>query len=162
MTFGSAPGTGISRAHRSGTLESPISRAATAGNWASRSGVSVKMQLTRSSAVSWLRARISRISSSVAARIASALFSVTELAPRIAISRIRGRDSINWARGVAQALHLVLAQPPVLTRFEAPQAERAEGDPLELADGMADRLAHAADLALAALVHDQLERVGPD
>ena len=48
MTRGSEPGTGISRAHSSGTRSKPEARAATAGNSASRSSVSVKMQLTTS------------------------------------------------------------------------------------------------------------------
>src|ERR671924_498957 len=101
ITFGSAPGTGISRAHSSGTLDSPISRAATAGNSASRSGVSVKMQLTRSSAPSAMRAGL-----------------------------------------------------------EATQAQRPEGDAFERLDGVADGLAHALDLSLAALVDRQLDPVG--
>src|SRR3954451_13640137 len=154
MTFGSAPGTGISRAHSSGTAERPISRAATAGNSASRSGVRVKMQLTRSAAPRRLRARISRISSSVAARIAAASFSVTVLAPRSAISRM--------ARGFKQPLDLGRRQAAVLAGLQAAEAQRAEGDPLERADRVPDGLAHALDLALAALVDGQLDAVGPE
>ena len=45
MTFGTDPGTGTSRAQSSGTRSKPMLRAATAGNSASRSSVSVKMQL---------------------------------------------------------------------------------------------------------------------
>src|SRR5919197_6741495 len=151
MTRGSEPGTGISRAHNSGTALSPIRRAATAGNSASRSAVSVKMQLTRSSAASELRASTSCISSSVAWRIASALLSSTVVAPRSAISRIeRGIES------TAQPLDLGGAEPAVLAWLEPTEAQRAEGDALELEDRMADRLAHAADLPLAALVDGQL------
>ena len=85
MTRGSEPGTGISRAHSSGTRLRPIRRAATAGNSASRSWVRVKMQLTRASGSSRLRASISPISSSVACRIASASLASTVVAPRTAI-----------------------------------------------------------------------------
>jgi hypothetical protein len=46
ITRGSEPGTGTSRAHISGTRFKPMLRAATAGNSASRSSVTVKMQLT--------------------------------------------------------------------------------------------------------------------
>ena len=65
MTRGSAPGRSISRAHSSGTASRPMRRAATAGNSASRSGVTVKMQLTIRSGPSALRSMISRISCSV-------------------------------------------------------------------------------------------------
>src|SRR3954447_10872851 len=151
MTRGSAPGTGISRAHSSGTAERPMLRAATAGNSASRSGVRVKMQLTRSCADSPLRARISRISSSVAPIIASAVFSATVLAPRRAISRM--------ARGFKQPLALGRRQAAVLAGLQAAEAQRPESDPLERLDGVADRVAHAAHLALAALADGQLEPV---
>src|SRR4051794_11586939 len=81
-TRGIEPGTSISWAHSSGTWPKPSRRAATAGNSASRSGVSVKIALTTRSGVSSLRVRISRTSSSVAARIASRSFFSTVAAPR--------------------------------------------------------------------------------
>ena len=72
MTRGSEPGTGISRAHSSGTASKPIARAATAGNSASRSSVAVKRQLTHVFGRERVAAMISCISSVVAARIGSA------------------------------------------------------------------------------------------
>src|SRR3954469_5181160 len=157
MTFGSAPRTGISRAHSSGTLLSPISRAATAGNSASRSGVSVKMQLTRSSMASPLRPRISRISVSVAARIASAVFSVTVLAPRSATTRM-GRDSTKSV----EVLDLCRGQLAVIADRQAAELERAESHPFQGFHRVPDRLEHALDLALAALMNRQLDVVGAD
>ncbi len=41
------------------------------------------------------------------------------------------------------------------------EPQRPEGDALERVDGMADRLAHPPDLALAALVDGHLEHAGP-
>src|SRR3954454_8939226 len=157
MTCGSAPGTGISRAHRSGTDERPISRAATAGNWASRSGVSVKMQLTRSSAPRALRESSVRISSSVADRIASAGFSVTVLAPRSATSRM-SPDSTKFA----ELLDLRRGQRAMAAELQRAQTQRPEGHALERTDGMADGLEHALDLALAAFADRQLDVVGAD
>jgi hypothetical protein len=57
-------------------------RAATAGNSASRSSVIVKMQLTTSDGTIALRRMISRISHSVAPRIAWGSFLSTVVAPR--------------------------------------------------------------------------------
>src|SRR4051794_33922341 len=91
MTRGSEPGTGTSRAHISGTWPKPSWRAATAGNSASRSSVSVNRQLTTSSGTSSLRFMISRISHSVAPRMASAVLRSTVIAPRRAKSLIRER-----------------------------------------------------------------------
>jgi hypothetical protein len=88
MTIGSAPGTGTSRAQSSGTRSKPSLRAATAGNSASRSFVSVKMQLTTSGGPMSLRSMISRMSDSVAARMASASLRSTVVAPRRAKRRI--------------------------------------------------------------------------
>src|SRR2546421_1821347 len=121
MTRGSEPGTATSRVHSSATPSSPSARAATAGNSASRSSVSVKMQLTISSARSSLRRISSRISSVVAARIASASLALTLLAPRSAKSRM--------AAGFCQRPHrpagrvdLVNARAP-----EAPYRDRDGG-----------------------------------
>ena len=140
MTFGSAPGTGISRAHSNGTVDRPISRAAAAGNSASRSGVSVKMQLTRSSAPSLLRSRISRISVSVAARIASAVFSVTVVGASQRDQSHHGAHSTKRA----QALDLRRAQRAVAAGSQRAEPQRPEGDALERVDGMPDRLAACA------------------
>src|SRR5438094_541652 len=87
ITRGSEPGTGISRAHSSGTRLRPRRRAATAGNSALRSSVSVKMQLTTLSTSSAFRFMISRMSHSVAPTIASASLRSTVVAPRRAWSR---------------------------------------------------------------------------
>src|SRR5215203_4167374 len=152
MTRGSAPRTGTSRAHSSGTALSPILRAATAGNSASRSSVSVKMQETRSSAARWLRPRISRISSSVAPRMASASFSVIEVAPRRAYRRIGG-----GIQSAAQPLDLRGGELAVPAGRQAAEPERAEGHPLERLDAVPDRLAHPPHLALATLVDGDLE-----
>src|SRR3954452_2721328 len=88
MTRGSEPGTGISRAHISGTWSKPSWRAATAGNWASRSWVSVNRQLTTSSGTSPLRSMISRMSVSVAPRMSSEVLWSTVVAPRRAKRRM--------------------------------------------------------------------------
>src|SRR3954447_13318594 len=96
MTIGSDPGTGTSRAHSSGTRSKPSLRAATAGNSASRSFVSVKMQLTTSAGPNPLRCMISRISASVASRIASASLRSTVVAPRRANRRIGAGSCHAW------------------------------------------------------------------
>ena len=88
-----APGTPISCAHISGTRLSPMRRAATAGNSASRSGVSVNRQETRSPVSSPLRPSSSCISASVASRMASASLAATVLAPRSAMSRTAQESS---------------------------------------------------------------------
>src|SRR5829696_2559624 len=164
MTRSSAPGTGISRAHSSGTRLSPIRRAATAGYSASRSSVSVKMQLTRSSADSPLRLSSSRMRSSVASRIASASLSCTVVAPRSAISRIE-REVVSAplaarAAGAAQALDLGRGQAAVLARLQALESKRAEGHPFERGDGVADGVEHPPHLTLAPLVDRDLDQVG--
>ena len=86
MTRGSEPGTSISRVQISGTRSKPRRRAASAGNSALRSSVVVKMQLTNWSIASSLRSISAAISSSVAERMAVALFSGTLVAPRSAYS----------------------------------------------------------------------------
>src|SRR4051812_11415709 len=133
-------------------------RAGTAGNSASRSSVSVNMQLTRSSASRWLRARTSRISSSVAARMASESFAPTVAAPRSAI-RPMGAAFNQSARGAPQRVRFRLRQPPVLAGLQPAQPQRPERDALELDHPMPDGLAHPADLALAALVDRDLQAV---
>ena len=87
MHIGSEPGTGISLAHRSGMLVSPAVRAATAGNSAVRSGVTVKMIEIRSSVTQAVAAdHLARAARWSISRIASAVFSETEMAPRIALT----------------------------------------------------------------------------
>src|SRR5436305_14778204 len=102
ITRGIDPGTGTSRAHSRGTRLSPSRRAATAGNSASRSCVSVKMQLTIASATRLLRSISARMSSSVAARIASASLHRTLLAPRSAKRRkgLLGELQLECLRGL--------------------------------------------------------------
>ena len=77
----------LARAQQRHAVEAQA-RAATAGNSASRSSVRVKMQLTTSSGPISLRAMISRISSSVASRIAGDSLTSTVVAPRRAKRRI--------------------------------------------------------------------------
>src|SRR5579875_2776294 len=166
ITRGIDCGTGISCAHSSGTRSKPRARAATAGNSALRSRVAVKMQLTTFSGVSALRCMISRIRSPVAARMSSASFRSTLVAPRRANSRM-ARDSFRARlagahrprRGCPQALELCLAQAPVRSRREPVEGERAEANALEREHGMADRLAHPAHLAVPALADRQLDDV---
>src|SRR4051812_31562853 len=168
ITRGSAPGTGISLAHSSGTALNPMLRAATAGNSASRSSVSVKMQLTTLEASSSLRLRISRSSHSVAPRIAWGSFWSTVVAPRRACSRMGAasygglrRPRLRLPPRHSQRLDLRLGQAAIGTGLEAAEAQRPERDALERGHRMADRLAHPAHLALAPLAQRQLEHSGP-
>src|ERR1044071_1311949 len=158
MTRGSAPGTGISREHSSGTRLSPMRRAATAGNSASRSGVSVKMQLTIESPSRRLRSSSSCMSSSVAWRIGSDSLASTVVAPRRAIKRICG----TLAAGAPQFLDLRRREPPVLALLELPQPQWPEAHALERDHRMPDRLEHSPHLALAPLVDGDLDPVGAE
>ncbi len=56
-----------------------------------------------------------------------------------------------------QPLHLLPREPPALPLPEPTQAQRPEGDPLQLDDAVADGLAHAPHLTLAALAQLDLE-----
>src|SRR5436190_2931736 len=147
ITRGSEPGTSTSRAHSSGTELKPILRAATAGNSAFRSSVSVKMQLTASSGRSALRSRISSISDSVAPRIDSASLASTVVAPR----RANRRMGAHHASRRLQGPDLRRLEPPRLPLLEPPELERTEPHAAQRDDTVADRLAHPADLALAPL-----------
>src|SRR5262245_62000817 len=147
------------------------------------------MQLTMCSASSPLRSISSRMSSSVADRIASASLASTVMAPRSARSFMR-RSIVAAASsppaprrspctmgieggaspppfrppaslsGLPQSLHLRLRPPAALARLEAAEAERAEGHALQLDDPVADRLQHPAHLALAALADRELDDAG--
>src|SRR3954447_8393119 len=156
MTRASEPGTLTSRAHSSGTWLRPIRRAATAGNSASRSSVSVKMQDTRSSVARPLRSSSVRMTASVAVRIASASLPSTLLAPRSAMSRMDDRES---ARALPQPLDLRRGQLPVPAGLELAEPQRPERDPLERDDRVPDGLEHPPDLPSATLVDGQLEVV---
>src|SRR5579875_18826 len=79
-----APGTAISVAQISGTSWKPILRAASAGNSAVRSGVTVNSTLITSSVVRSLRLITAVTSSAVPSRIASRSSASTWIAPRIA------------------------------------------------------------------------------
>src|SRR3954469_357927 len=165
MTRGSAPGTSISRAQISGTLLSPIRRAANAGNSAFRSVVQVKMQLTRSSMLSWLRSSTWLTSSSVASRILSASFASTVVAPRRARSltvrhclrRALAARAALGAGGFAEPLDLGRSQRPVVACGELVETQRSERRALERDHAGAHRLDHAPDLPLASLADRQLE-----
>src|SRR5436305_481020 len=125
ITRGNAPGTGISRAHSSGTWLSPIRRAATAGNSASRSSVQVKMQLTRSSGASLLRSSTALTNSSVASTMAVASFSSTVVAPLRARS-LTASHSDGAARRAACAAQVQIAQGRLVP---APQWRIRAGKP---------------------------------
>src|SRR3954454_5319940 len=158
MTRGSEPGTSTSRAHSSGTELKPILRAATAGNSASRSSVSVKMQLTASSGRSALRSRISSISDSVAPRMASASLASTVVAPR----RANRRMGAHHASRRLQGPDLGGLEPPRLPLLEPPELERPEAHAPQRQHAVADGFAHPLDLAFAPLVDRQLEHAGTD
>ena len=76
-----APGTAISRAHKSGTSFQPSRRAACAGKSASRSGVAVKRALTTRSGLIRLTRTSSVRSRAVAVTMLSASFLGTVIAP---------------------------------------------------------------------------------
>src|SRR3954469_547401 len=59
-----------------------------------------------------------------------------------------------------QALHLVSGQLAPVARRQASRLEPGVADALEPAHRMTDRVAHPADLAVAALVERQLETAG--
>src|SRR6476659_1487169 len=157
ITRGSEPGTSTSRAHSSGTELKPILRAATAGNSAFRSSVSVKMQLTASSGRSALRSRISSISDSVAPRIASASLASTVVAPR----RANRRMGAHHASRRLQGPELGGPQRPCAPLLQAPELQRPEPHPPQRLHAMPDRLAHPPDLALSPLADRELEHAGP-
>src|SRR5205085_11785047 len=122
-------------------------RAATAGNSASRSLVSVKMQLTASCGRSPLRSRISCMSDSEAPRMALASLVSTVVAPRRANRRI----GAHHASRRPQRPNLTRGELPCLPLRQAPELQRPECDPAQRQHTMPDGLAHALDLALAPL-----------
>src|SRR4051812_46792994 len=63
----------------------------------------------------------------------------------------------SWRASAAEALDLLAPQAPRRPGCEVAELERAEGDAAQLDDRVADRLEHAADLPLAALVDDDLQ-----
>ena len=62
-------------------------------------------------------------------------------------------------RGASRIRDLGVREPPVGALAQVAELQRAEADALERPDGVPDGLAHAPDLALAALVDAQLEDV---
>ena len=76
-------GDSTSTAPSSGTWFQPISRAARGANAALRSGVTVKMALAMSSGWTLLAAAMARNSSCVASMMASGVFWLAVVAPRI-------------------------------------------------------------------------------
>src|SRR5215210_3860172 len=162
ITRGSAPGTSISRAQSNGTSLRPSSRAATAGNSASRSEVQVKMQLTRSSWRSELRSSTARMSSSVAARMSSDAFRSTVVAPLSALSLMAAIVSgAALAPGLSQPLDLDRLQPPRLALLERAQPQRPERHPFERRHTVPDGLDHPAHLALLPFPDGDLHEAGP-
>ncbi len=73
-----------------------------------------------------------------------------DAAPRRAAAPALRRPQLGWG------------EPAVRARTQVSQRQRAEPDPLQRSDRVADRLAHPLDLALAALVDRQLDRVRRD
>src|SRR3954468_23903868 len=139
MTRGTAPGTSISWAQSSGTRSKPSLRAAVAGNAASRSGVTVNRQLTTVSACSALRAMISCMSSSVAARMSPASLRSTVVAPRRAKRRIaRGMMPAVVALALASAgcgqEKLADGPPPAAGGLTVSSADFADQGPIPVED----------------------------
>ena len=87
---------------------------------------------------------------------------VTLTAPKV--SRVLTTTALRQRRAAAPALRAPPTSAGLSRRYrpgcEIPQLERAERDPLEPLDRVADRLAHPPHLALAALVDRELDRVG--
>src|SRR5436309_10160165 len=147
ITRSIAPTTGISRPHISGTRSRPSSRAATAGNSASRSSVQVKKQLTIRSGSRRLRASSSRNSSPVAARIEAASLRSAWAAPRTA--QIRSGASFIEPGILPEPLDIGRSEPPGLADLQLAEPDRPEADALEDEHLVADRRRHPPHLAIA-------------
>src|SRR5687767_6774291 len=152
MTRPIAPGTSISRLHKRGTWPKPSSRAATAGNCAFRSSVTVKMTETKLSGRRSFRAMSSETSSRVAARMESSSLASACAAPLIAHNR-----SVIATRILPKRLHLIGAEPAGLPLGEPFEPERAEADALERDDVVAHGLGHPADLSISPLLEGDLD-----
>src|SRR5580704_3264337 len=183
MHRGMEPGTAISAAHSSGTAPNPISRTAVAGKVLVTSAVAVNSTETMSSSTSSLRAMISRISSWERSVTWATVSSSTVVAPRRPLTMSAGGIA-GHSTGIASAAPLSgllrvrvrcgcardrrgrqrpdlgggqVAPPP---RGQVRVAYRADPRPHEAAHGMPDGVAHAADLAVAALVDDEPQHAG--
>ena len=156
----SSPGPGSRGSRAAAPRRGRAGAAATAGNSASRSSVVVKRQLTIASGSSSLRSISSRISSSVAPRIASASLASAWTAPRTAKSRCGSSElDRSSARHLSRAGAIsARAQARACpSRERRPSAQRAEADPPQRHDPVADRLDHPPHLAVAALAQDDLD-----
>src|SRR5215470_8836796 len=156
-TRGMAPGTAISAAQISGTAWKPILRAASAGNSAVRSGVTVNSTLITSSVVRSLRLMTAVTSSAVPSRMASRSTASSWMAPRIArtgnvLSSSRVRTSRLQADGGVQVADFRRRKVSGGARPQVAELDRSNGDTDQAADRMADFGEHPADDVLAALV----------
>ncbi len=152
--------------------EAERARAAVAGNSAVRSSVAVKMMLTRSSCVERRCARsISFTSRCVLASISAFVSSSHVIAPRSARSshgearlargpvgaRCRWRARAGRRPSYERRAPRPASAPATSPGASLPVAQRADARAHQAAHRMADRLAHAAHLAVAALVDDDLD-----
>src|SRR5690242_12220765 len=80
---------------------------------------------------------------------------------RTGATRSSAPRGVRWSRCVAQALDLRGAEPPHVALAQVAEAQRAERDPLQVGDRMADGRTHPLDLALAALAQRELQDAGP-
>ena len=166
-------GTSCSWAPRRATRSRPSAvRAELAGNSAVRSGVVVKKMLTTSSGVSSLRVKSSFTSCAVLASISAFESSVHVVAPRSAWSLIGtivtgrlapGLVATGWVRRgrrgrLVELPHLHRREHTPCARRERSVVQRPDAGAHEPADRMADGIAHAPDLAIAALVDPELDR----
>src|ERR1700729_574324 len=175
-----APGTGISVAHISGTAWKPSLRAASAGNSAVRSGVTVNSTLITSSGARSLRLITAVTRSAVHSRMASLSSASTWMAPRMALTvtcstpydltsrlqcspcsppRARGR----WlqADGGVEFADLLGGEVSGAAGGEVPELDRPDRHPHQAADRMADLDQHPADDPIAPLVQRDLDQGAP-
>ena len=124
--------------------------------------MTVKMQLTTAPVSRSLRPMSSCISSSVAPRMSLASLRSAVVAPRRAKRRIGGRHHRTRLAAARSPSTSAGVRRRAAPGGRSPSAQRAEGDAPQLDHRMADGLAHPADLALAPLAQDELERARPE
>ncbi len=147
----------LARAQQRHVLE-PEGARGDGGNSASRSSVTVKMQLTTCSGASRCCAAIACISSLVASRISAASLRSTLVAPRRANSRMGGdcvRASRARRRSTSSSRRRRCAPAASAPSVSGPKRTRTSDS-----DRMPDGLAHPAHLAVASLVDRQLDLLG--
>src|SRR5580704_13620745 len=144
-TRGIAPLTGISVAHMRGTAWKPSLRAASAGNSAVRSGVTVNRTLITSSGVRSLRVITAVTSSAVPSRLLL-----------LAVAPCHAGCALEPDGGV-QLADLLRGQVPGRAGPEAAELDRADGGAQQPADRVVDLGEHPADDVLTALVQCDLD-----